>query len=74
MSGADPLNLAGIVLPGPRVPAIYSNRVMYRDGVAVAALIAADVQYFENVDQQTAWAMRNLLLRTQAPEELAALM
>ena len=33
VSGVDPLNLAGIVLPGTRVPAIYSNRVMYRDGV-----------------------------------------
>jgi ATP-dependent helicase Lhr and Lhr-like helicase len=74
VSGADPLNLAGIVQPGSRVPAIYSNRVMYRDGVAVAALIAGDVQYFEKVDQETAWAMRNMLLRTQAPEELASLM
>ncbi len=74
VSGTDPLNLAGIVLPGARVPAIYSNRVMYRDGVAVAALIAGDVQYFENVDQEKAWAMRNMLLRTHAPEELASLM
>jgi ATP-dependent Lhr-like helicase len=74
VSGADPLNLAGIVLPGLRVPAIYSNRVMYRDGVAVAALIAGDVQYFEKVDQETAWAMRNALLRTPAPQELASLM
>ena len=74
VSAVDPLNLAGIVLPGVRVPAIYSNRVLYRDGVAVAALIAGDVQYFENVDQETAWAMRNLLLRTAAPAELAALM
>jgi ATP-dependent Lhr-like helicase len=74
VSGADPLNLAGIVLPGSRVPAIYSNRVMYRDGVAVAALIAGDVQYFEKVDQEKAWMMRNMLLRTQAPEELAQLM
>lgn len=74
VSGADPLNLAGIVLPGARVPAIYSNRVLYRDGVAVAALIAGDVQYFEKVDQETAWAMRNMLLRTHAPQELASLM
>ena len=74
VSGADPLNLAGIVLPGPRVPAIYSNRVMYRDGVAVAALIAGEVQYFEKLDPEQAWEMRNLLLRTPAPAELAALM
>jgi len=74
VSGADPLNLAGIVLPGSRVPAIYSNRVMYRDGVAVAALIAGDVQYFEKLDREKVWEMKNILLRTPAPPELAALM
>ena len=74
VSGVDPLNLAGIVTPGSRVAAIYSNRVMYRDGVPVAALIAGDVQYFEKVDQEKAWMMRNTLLRTHAPEELASLM
>ena len=74
VSGVDPLNLAGIVTPGSRVSAIYSNRVMYRDGVPVAALIAGDVQYFEKVDQEKAWMMRNTLLRTHAPEELASLM
>ncbi len=74
VSGVDPLNLAGIVLPGSRVPAIYSNRVMYRDGVAVAALIAGEVQYFEKVDPEKAWEMKNVLLRTHAPQELASLM
>lgn len=74
VSGTDPLNLAGIVLPGVRVPAIYSNRVLYRDGVAIAALIAGDVQYFEKVDQETAWALRNTLLRTHAPPELSSLL
>jgi ATP-dependent Lhr-like helicase len=32
LSGADPLNLAGIVLPGPRVPALRTNSVTYVDG------------------------------------------
>jgi ATP-dependent Lhr-like helicase len=32
VSGADPLNLAGIVLPGPRVPALPTNSVTYLDG------------------------------------------
>jgi ATP-dependent Lhr-like helicase len=34
LSAADPLNLTGIVLPGPRVPAIAANSVTYVDGVA----------------------------------------
>ena len=62
------------MLPGSRVPAIYSNRVMYRDGVAVAALIAGEAQYFEKLDPEKAWEMKNILLRTPAPAELAALM
>jgi ATP-dependent Lhr-like helicase len=33
LSAADPLNLAGIVLPGPRVPALPTNSVTYVDGV-----------------------------------------
>ena len=32
LSAADPLNLTGVVLPGPRVPAIGSNTVTYTDG------------------------------------------
>ena len=33
LSAADPLNLVGIVLPGPRVPALRANAVTYVDGV-----------------------------------------
>jgi len=32
LSAADPLNLAGIILPGPRIPAIPANTVTYIDG------------------------------------------
>ncbi len=35
LSGADPLNLVGILTPGEAVSAITSNRVLYRDGVPV---------------------------------------
>lgn len=38
ISAADPLNLAGIVTPGERIPALARNRVVYRDGIPVAAL------------------------------------
>jgi len=36
VSAADPLNLAGILVPGERVPAISGRTVTYRDGVAQA--------------------------------------
>jgi ATP-dependent Lhr-like helicase len=74
VSGADPLNLAGILLPGPKVPALYSNRVVFRDGIALAALVSAEVQYFEKLEPEQAWELKNLLLRTPAPAGLAALL
>ena len=44
VSAADPLNLVGIVTPGERVPAIASNRVLYRDGVPVARKVGGRVE------------------------------
>lgn len=35
ISAADPLNLAGIILPGPRVPAVPTNSLVFRDGLVV---------------------------------------
>jgi len=35
LSAADPLNLIGIVLPGPRIPAVATNSVSYTDGMVV---------------------------------------
>jgi ATP-dependent Lhr-like helicase len=32
LSAADPLNLTGIIRPGPRVPATHTNTVSYTDG------------------------------------------
>jgi ATP-dependent Lhr-like helicase len=43
ISGADPLNLVGIVLPGQRVPAVPTNSVTYVDGVpAVEASVGSE--------------------------------
>ena len=35
ISAVDPLNLAGTLLPGEKVPALPGNRVLYRDGLPV---------------------------------------
>jgi ATP-dependent Lhr-like helicase len=40
ISGADPLNLVGIVLPGARVPAVMTNVITYVDGVPREAVTA----------------------------------
>ena len=33
LSACDPLNLTGIITPGPRVAAVLGHHVSYRDGV-----------------------------------------
>ncbi|MCH8268401.1 MAG: DEAD/DEAH box helicase [Acidobacteria bacterium] len=37
LSAADPLNLAGITTPGRKIAAVGGNRVLYRDGIPLAA-------------------------------------
>ena len=36
VSATDPLNLAGIITPGPRVRAVRTNTVVYCDGLPLA--------------------------------------
>ncbi|MGO4701946.1 DEAD/DEAH box helicase [Dyella sp. 2RAB6] len=63
LSGCDPLNLVGTVLSGNRLPAVIGTRVLYEDGVAVAALVANKPQWLVEADsaQQQRW--KNALLR-----------
>jgi ATP-dependent Lhr-like helicase len=43
ISAADPLNLVGILTPGPRIAAVTAHRILLRDGVPIAALKAGQV-------------------------------
>jgi ATP-dependent Lhr-like helicase len=43
LSAADPLNLQGILTPGPRVAALTSNRILFNDGLPVAAMEAGEI-------------------------------
>src|SRR5207237_973493 len=43
LSAADPLNLQGILTPGPRIAAVTTNRILFRDGFPVAALEAGEI-------------------------------
>ncbi|HVE51327.1 MAG TPA: DEAD/DEAH box helicase [Casimicrobiaceae bacterium] len=72
VSAADPLNLVGIVLPGAKVPALASNRVLYRDGAPVAALVGGDVHWLEALDPATMRAAEALLIRRQMGAPLLA--
>ncbi|HKU79017.1 MAG TPA: ATP-dependent DNA helicase, partial [Rhodanobacteraceae bacterium] len=43
VSGADPLNLVGDVLPGANVPAVATSRIVYRDGLPLATRVAGEI-------------------------------
>ena len=68
LSGADPLNLVGILTPDARVAAIARNRVLFRDGVAVAALEGDEVRRFGDV-AMTDSALRALLMRRSVTQQ-----
>jgi ATP-dependent Lhr-like helicase len=73
VSGADPLNLVGILTPGPRLPALTGNRVLYRDGVPLAVLAGGEVRFLDEIAPEQEWPARNALLRRQVPPTLALL-
>ncbi|MDO9118315.1 MAG: DEAD/DEAH box helicase [Nitrospira sp.] len=39
LSASDPLNLAGIILPGPKIPAVPTNFLILKDGVVVRTVL-----------------------------------
>ncbi|MFI8739171.1 DEAD/DEAH box helicase [Stutzerimonas zhaodongensis] len=61
VSAVDPLNQVGTLLPGERVPAIAGNRILYRDGVALALLIAGKPQLLAELDEDDQRKARQLL-------------
>ncbi|MCF0016219.1 DEAD/DEAH box helicase [Pseudomonas stutzeri] len=51
VSAVDPLNQLGTLLPGSKVPALPGNRILYRDGVPLAALVAGKPQWLLDLDE-----------------------
>jgi len=48
LSGIDPLNLCGTLLPGDKVPALAGNRILFRDGLPVAMQTGSKLRYIGN--------------------------
>jgi ATP-dependent Lhr-like helicase len=63
VSGADPLNLAGILTPGSKLAALTGNRLLYKDGVPVALLAGGEVQVLQPLSAEMEWDARKALLR-----------
>ncbi len=61
VSACDPLNLAGILTPGPRIPAILGNKIVYRDGVPVASFENGRVHTLSEVEEEERSVLNRLL-------------
>jgi ATP-dependent Lhr-like helicase len=73
LSGADPLNLIGILTPGQRLSALTANRIVYRDGLPVAALTGGKAQFLTELETADQWEAEKRLVRSAARGRLADL-
>ena len=64
VSAVDPLNQLGTLLPGVKVPALAANRVLFRDGMPVAVLVAGKLQWLTEFDEHGQREARRLLTAT----------
>jgi ATP-dependent Lhr-like helicase len=63
LCAADPLNLAGILTPGDKVPRLPGHRLLYERGVPVALLLGGgELRYLRPVDEAGQWVMKQQLI------------
>jgi len=70
VSGADPLNLLGILVPGPRLPGIVANRLLFRDGLPIATLEGGEIHYLREIPEVSSAAIESALRIGKLPSEL----
>jgi ATP-dependent Lhr-like helicase len=72
LSAADPLNLVGIITPGPRLASQPKNRVLFEDGVPVALLDAGEVRWVADVEAARRWPLESALVARRVHPEVRA--
>lgn len=70
ISAADPLNLTGIITPGRRIPSFTGNRILYSDGVPVAALEAKEIHFLVEPGDEKKWMLQNALVQRNVSPRL----
>ncbi len=70
ISGVDPLNLCGSLLPGNKVPALSGNRIVFRDGLPVATLVAGTTVLLQGMAPAIEAQARRMLLGRQSSTPL----
>jgi ATP-dependent Lhr-like helicase len=70
ISAADPLNLQGVITPGKKIPSYSGNRILYRDGIPVAAYESEEINFLVTVDNSEKWELQNALIRRNVSPKL----
>ncbi|HEY0365546.1 MAG TPA: hypothetical protein VGC73_03670, partial [Pyrinomonadaceae bacterium] len=70
VSAADPLNLAGIIIPGPRITAHTSNRILYHDGAPIASFESGETHFLVELSRAMEWKAKAALMRKATRPEL----
>ena len=63
ISACDPLNVVGILTPGPRLPATLKNKLVYKDGVPLCSLESGGLVDLARMDEATLAEAHSLLHR-----------
>ena len=72
VSAADPLNLVGIIVPGSRITAHTSNRILYQDGAPIATLESGETKFLVELSRTMEWKAKAALVRKATRPELRA--
>ncbi|HET6914005.1 MAG TPA: DEAD/DEAH box helicase [Rhodanobacteraceae bacterium] len=72
ISGADPLNLIGSVLPGEKVPVLTNSRIVFRDGLPLAKQVAGEVVLLQSLSSEEARGVRGVLRQGGSSRRVSA--
>ncbi|MBN4061584.1 DEAD/DEAH box helicase [Bacteroidales bacterium AH-315-I05] len=72
ISAADPLNLTGIITPEKRISQIYSNRILYRDGIPIAVKEGKEIRFLIKTDSKAKWKLKSVLIQRNISPKLRA--
>jgi ATP-dependent Lhr-like helicase len=64
------VNLTGILTSGERVGGLYGNRILYRDGVPIAAKDGAEIRILATTAAEDRWAIEKALVTRSIPPSL----
>ncbi|HET6906138.1 MAG TPA: ATP-dependent DNA helicase, partial [Rhodanobacteraceae bacterium] len=72
ISGADPLNLVGGVLPGEKVPVLTNSKIVFRDGLPLAKQVAGEVVVLQSLSSEETRIVRGVLRQGAAARRASA--